>query len=1034
MITEDAVESAALSWFKELGYSVLHGPDIAPDGTNPMRASYGDVIIQPHLEAAISRINPGLPYSVIEDVVHKVVRTDSPGLADNNRSFHKLLTEGVPIEYTDKDGRLLHDQAWLFDFHDPQNNHWVAVNQFTVIEEHHNRRPDIVVLVNGLPLAVLELKDAKNEKATIKTAFKQFQTYKSEIPILFRFNEALLVSDGIHARIGTLTAGWDRFMPWRTVHGTELASTGQSELKVLIQGVFDRSRFLDLIQNFIVFESNDGKLIKKMAAYHQFHAVNKALQSTIRASSKDGDRRVGVVWHTQGSGKSLTMAFYAGKVIKAPEMENPTLVVLTDRNDLDQQLFDDTFVPCKDLFRQIPVQADSREDLKERLRVASGGVIFTTIQKFLPDPGLTYPVLSERRNIVFIADEAHRSQYGLKAKIVTNKGKGTASVVYGFAKHVRDALPNASFIGFTATPVENTDKNTRAIFGNYIDTYDIHQAIEDKATVPIYYAARLVPIGLDQELREVLDDEFEEVTEAEEVEDKERWKTKWARLEAVVGAEKRIRDVAKDLVQHFEDRLSAMDGKAMVVCMSRRICVALYDEMVKLRPEWHSEDDKMGFLKVVMTGSASDNENWQGHIRNKKRRKDLADRFKVTSDPFKMVIVRDMWLTGFDVPCLHTMYVDKPMRGHGLMQAIARVNRVFKDKPGGLVVDYLGIGESLKRALAQYSGTDTKDAGVPQEEAVALMKEKYEIVLGLFHPFDYRKFFTVGPGDQLNVIKEASEHILAMDEGKKRYIQAVDSLSKAFALSMPHPDAKAVTEEVALFQAIRAALVKHTITTGPDPEEIESAIRQIVSKAITTDRVIDIFAQAGMDKPDISVLSDEFLAEVRGMPQKNLAMEALKKLLNDEIRSRERRNIVQARSFAEMLENAIRQYHNRAVDAAKVIEELIELARQMREAAQRGQKMGMTEEELAFYDALEINDSAVKVLGDETLRIIARELVETVRKNVTIDWTVKESVKANLRRMVRRILRRYGYPPDKQESATQTVLKQAEVLGFTMAA
>ena len=775
---------------------------------------------------------------------------------------------------------------------------------------------------------------------------------------------------------------------------------------MLIQGVFDKRRFLDLIQNFVVFEVTEGKTAKKMAAYHQFHAVNKAIESTVKASSIDGDRRVGVVWHTQGSGKSLTMLFYAGKIIKDPRMENPTLVLLTDRNDLDNQLFDDTFVPCKEILRQTPVQAESREDLKKKLTVASGGVIFTTIQKFLPDPGVTYDMVSPRRNIIFIADEAHRSQYGLKAKVVTNKHTGEASLAYGFAKHLRDALPNASFIGFTATPVEQTDRNTRALFGNYIDVYDIHRAIEDKATVPIYYAARLVSIGLDEDLRAVLDDEFEEVTETEEIEEKEKLKTKWARLEAVVGAEKRIREVAEDIVEHFEDRLAVMDGKAMVVCMSRRICVELYDEIIRLRPEWHGDDDNQGFLKVVMTGSASDDQKWQRHIRNKKRRRELADRFKVPTDAFKMAIVRDMWLTGFDVPSLHSMYIDKPMQGHGLIQAIARVNRVFKDKPGGLVVDYLGIGEALKRALAQYSPTDRKDEGVPQEVAVRLMKEKFEVVSAIYHHFNYKRFFEVGPGEKLNVIKEASEHILSLDDGKKRYLEEVEALSRAFALSIPHPDARAMREEVALFQAVRAVLVKHTITGLPDPEDIETAIRQIVSRAITTDAVIDIFAHAGLEKPDISILSDEFLAEIKDMPQKNLAMEALKKLLSDDIRIRERKNVVQGRSFADMLENTVRKYLNRVIDSAQVIEELINLAKEMKDADKRGENLGMSEEELAFYDALEVNDSAVKVLGDDTLKEIARLLVETVRKNVSIDWTVKESVKANLRRMVRRILRR----------------------------
>jgi type I restriction enzyme, R subunit len=1025
---ESTVEEANLSWFEGLGYEIVFGPDIGPGEPNEERASHNDVILLGRLRSAFIRINPDIPSDAIEDAIKKVIRNDSPSLAENNRLFHGFLRDGVDVEYMDAGGTLRHGKVWLLAYENASDNDFAAINQFTVIEGQANRRPDIVVFVNGLPLAVIELKNAADAGATTYQAFKQLGTYKSEVPSLFRFNEAMIVSDGMTARIGSLTAKWDRFMPWRTIDGDERAPKKQAELQVLTQGVFEKARFLDLVRNFNAFEVDGGDVIKKLAGYHQYHAVNKAVEATVKATAEGGDRKAGVVWHTQGSGKSLTMTFFAGKIVEHPEMGNPTLVVLTDRNDLDDQLFE-TFAASRDLLRQTPVQAENREDLKDRLRVASGGVVFTTIQKFLPDPGTSYPELSDRRNILFIADEAHRSQYGLQAK-VTAKG-----VAYGLAKHVRDALPNASFIGFTGTPVEEADRNTRAVFGDYVDVYDIHQAIEDENTVPIYYAARLVPISMDDKERDLLDDEFDDATEAEELSDKEKLKGKWARLEALVGAEDRVEEVAEDIVSHFEERNNVMEGKGMIVCMSRRICIELYNAIINLRPDWHDEDDKKGALKVIMTGSASDGPEWQQHIRNKSRRKELAERFKKPADPFKLVIVRDMWLTGFDAPCLHSMYIDKPMRGHGLMQAIARVNRKFLDKPGGLVVDYLGIGAELKRALAHYTRSDQEETGIDQTEALAIMLEQYEIVIGLYGTFDYKAFFSAPPTDQLNIIKGASEHILELEDGKKRYLKAVEALSRAYALAMPQAEAVKLREDVAFFQAVKATIVKNTIDpSGSDGEGSDAAIRQIISQAITTDKVVDIFAEAGMERPDISVLSDEFLAEVQGMKHKNLAMEALRKLLNDEIKLRERRNLVQARSFAEMLEGAIRKYHNRAVDAAQVIQELIELAKEMRRAAERGEDLGLNEDELAFYDALEVNDSAVQVLGDDTLKQIARELVDTVRQNTTIDWTRKESVKANLRRLVRRILKKYGYPPDMQETATKTVLEQAKLMGDFMAA
>lgn len=1016
-ITESTVEDAALEWFKGLGYSVLHGPDIAPGETSAEREGYGDVVLEARLRRALEKINPAVPAEVVEDAFRKLLRTvhESPAVSMNNQRFHTMLADGVEVEYKNPEGRIAGDRVMLADFDNPDNNDWLVVNQFTVIEGQSTRRPDVVVFLNGLPVGVLELKNPGDEQATVKKAFQQIQTYKHEIPSLFAYNEVIVVSDGLAAKAGTLTSDWEWFLPWRTVEGKDVAETGLPELEVLIRGVFEKKRLLDLLRHFIVFETGESTAVKKMAAYHQFHAVNRAVECTLAATSPGGDRRVGVVWHTQGSGKSLTMTFYAGKIVRHPRMENPTLVVITDRNDLDDQLYG-TFSNCRNLLRQKPVQSEGRAHLKELLKVASGGVVFTTIQKFFPEQkGGQYPLLSDRRNIVVIADEAHRSQYDF---------------IDGFARHMRDALPNASFIGFTGTPLELSDRSTPAVFGNYISIYDIQRAIEDGATVPIYYEARLAKLELREEERPKIDPEFEELTEGEEETVKEKLKRRWARIEAMVGTEKRIRLIAKDIVEHFEQRLEVMDGKGMIVCMSRRICVDLYDAIIKLRPGWHSEDNEKGFLKVVMTGSASDPVGWQKHIRNRARREAVAGMFKDPGHPFKLVIVRDMWLTGFDVPCLHTMYIDKPMRGHGLMQTIARVNRVFGDKPGGLVVDYLGIADELRKALSNYTERDRDLTGIDQEEAVAVMVEKYEIITAMFHGFDFSRFFAESSTGKVAVIKEAMEHILSLEDGKRRYMQAVTELSKAFALSVPHEKALAIKDEVGFFQTVRASLTKNTLTIddGKEPEDLEAAVRQIVSKAVLPGGVVDVFSAAGLKKPDISILSDEFLEEVRNMPQKNLALEALRKLLNDEIKTITRRNLVQARSFSEMLTETIRKYQNRTIEAAQVIAELIELAKEMREAHRRGEKLNLTDEELAFYDALESNESAVEVLGDDTLKVIARELVETVRKNVTIDWTVKESVKARLRTVVRRILRKYGYPPDKQEVATRTVLEQAELL------
>ena len=1031
-LTESDVEEAALAWLRDLGWAAAHGPDIGPGALDPERGGYDQVVLERRLSDALARLNPELPFTAQEDALRKLIRPEAPTLEVRNREFHRMLVEGVTVEYRADDGSIRGAQARVIDFDDPATNNWLAVNQFTVSESKNTRRPDVALFVNGLPLGVIELKNPADEDATIWTAWNQLQTYKAELPSLFSMNEMLIVSDGTQARLGTLTAGREWFKPWRTIAGEALADPHMPELQVALAGVCETQRFLTMVRDFIVFEDDGGgALVKKMAGYHQFHAVRVAVDETLRAAQlrdaaaepgghyesgrnpggAPGDRRIGVVWHTQGSGKSLTMAFYAGAIIRAPAMENPTIVVLTDRNDLDDQLFG-TFTRCRDLLRQPPEQAESRADLRRKLSVESGGVVFTTIQKFFPDEkGDTHPTLSERRNIVVIADEAHRSQYDF---------------IDGFARHMRDALPNASFVGFTGTPIELEDANTRAVFGDYISIYDIHRSVEDRATVPIYYESRLARLALDERERPRIDPEFEEATEGEEVERKEKLKTRWAQLEAVVGAEQRIRQIAEDIVSHFEQRLEALTGKAMVVCMSRRICIDLYRELVRLRPEWHDDDDGRGQIKVIMTGSASDPPDWQRHIGNKARREALAHRFRDPDDPLRVALVRDMWLTGFDAPSLHTMYVDKPMRGHGLMQAIARVNRVFKDKPGGLVVDYLGLAHELKRALAVY--TESGGAGqtvLDQDDAVAVMLEKYDVCRGLFHGFDWSVWTAGKPPDRVALLPAAQEHVLAQEDGKERCLNAVRELSQAFALAVPHEEALRIRDDVGFFQAVRAALMKRAASEARPEEELDLAVRQIISRAVASEGVMDIFTAAGLDKPDISVLSDEFLAEVRNMPRRNLAVELLQKLLKGEVSTRRRKNVVQARSFAEMLEQTLRRYQNRAIEAAQVIEELIELARDMREADARGDQLGLSKDELAFYDALETNDSAVKVLGDETLRDIARELVDTVRRNVTIDWTLRENVRAQLRVLVRRILRRHGYPPDKQRKATLTVLEQA---------
>ena len=1022
-ISEADIEEIALGHLRDLGWDTAYGPDIERD--------YSQVTFEDRLRAALADLNPDLADDALESAFRKLTQPEGSSLELRNRAFHRMLVWGVEVEYHDGE-RVRPGLVTVIDFDNPGANDYFAVNQFTVTERDHTHRPDIVLFVNGLPLGVIELKNPTDENATIKSAWQQLQTYKAHIPSLFAFNELLIVSDGTEARIGSLTAGWEWFKPWRTISGEQLADSNLPELQVLLAGTCQHSRLITFVRDFVIFEDDGGTIVKKLAGYHQFHAVLTAVRETLRATETavgepagryesgrkrggdPGDRRIGVVWHTQGSGKSLTMACFAGGIIREPALRNPTIVVLTDRNDLDDQLFG-TFSRCQDLLRQPPSQAETRADLRQKLSVQAGGVVFTTIQKFFPDvKGDQHPLLSNRRNIVVIADEAHRSQYDF---------------IDGFARHMRDALPRASFVGFTGTPIEQQDANTRAVFGDYISIYDIERSVQDEATVPIYYESRLAKLSLDEDERPGIDPDFDEATEGEEPERVENLKTKWAQLEAIVGSEKRLKQVAQDIVDHFEQRLDVIEGKAMIVCMSRRICVELYTELVRLRPDLENKSDDKGAIKVIMSGSASDLLDWQPHIRNKPRREALAKRFRDPNDLLQIVIVRDMWLTGFDAPSLHTMYVDKPMRGHGLMQAIARVNRVFKDKPGGLVVDYLGLAHELKQALATY--TESGGLGkttIDQEEAVAVMIEKYEVCLGLFHGFDRSRWVSGTPSERLALLPPAQEHILKRDDGKNRCLDAVRELTQAFALAVPHEDALRIRDDVAFFQAVRSALAKRAAGESRSDEELDLAVRQIISRAVAPEGVMDIFAAAGLDKPDISVLSEEFLAEVKGMPHRNLAVELLQKLLRGEIASKRRQNVVKARSFAELLERTLLRYQNRAIEAAQVIEELIELAREMREASERGQELGLTDDELAFYDALETNESAVMVLGDETLRNIARELVETVRASATIDWTLREDVRAHLRRMVRRILRKHDYPPDKEQQAVLTVLEQAEVL------
>lgn len=1029
-IFESTIEEFVIELLQNQGWQYL-----STEEQELERPNLSEVVLRSRLKQAIEIINPTISEEAREQALRQVLNLPSQNLIDNNEAFHRMLTEGIEVEVMGTEG-IRGDKVWLIDFENPENNEFLACNQFTVIENNINKRPDIVLFVNGLPLVVIELKNPTDENATVAKAFTQLQNYKNAIPSLFYYNAALVASDGLDAKAGTVSSDISRFLAWKSSDGFKEDKATIPQIETLTKGMLSKPVLLDLIRHFIVFEKSkkeDAKtglssvvVVKKIAAYHQYFAVNKAIEETMHATSEQGNGKAGVVWHTQGSGKSLSMVFYTGKSVL--KLNNPTIVVITDRNDLDDQLFD-TFAGCKQLLRQEPVQAKNREDLKELLRVAGGGIVFTTIQKFFPEDGsANFDLLSERKNIIVIADEAHRSQYGFGAK--TSEKNGEIITKYGFAKYLRDALPHASFIGFTGTPIEKEDASTPAVFGNYVDVYDIAQAVEDGATVRIYYESRLAKVHLKPEEAAKLDEEVESITEGEESTAKEKAKAKWTQLEAIVGHPDRLKVVASDIVDHFEKRREAFEGKGMIVCMSRRIAVELYEEIIKIRPDWHNKDLNKGAIKVVMTSSSSDPENWQTHSTTKQDRKAIGERFKDENDGLKLVIVRDMWLTGFDVPCLHTMYVDKPMRGHNLMQAIARVNRVFKDKPGGLIVDYIGIASDLKDALATYTASGGRGAPtLDQNEAVAAMLEKFEIVEQMFDGFDYKKYFTVDTRSKLIIILEAQEHILGLEDGKNRYTKQVALLSQAFALSVPNLKAMEIKDEVGFFQAVKARLTKFESSgSGKSDAEIETAIRQIVDKAVVSEGIIDVFDAAGIKKPDISILSDEFLTEIQGMERKNLALELLKKLLNDEIKLRARKNFIQSRKLSEMLEGAIKKYQNNLLTAAQVIEELVKLAKDIRESGKRGEILNLGEDELAFYDALANNESAKEVLGDKQLAAIAIEVFRSVKGNATIDWTLKESVRARLRRDVKRILNRYGYPPDQQLIATENVLKQAELI------
>lgn len=1058
-LTESEIETLAIERLQALGFDYVYGPDIAPDAANPERESFADVLLLGRLRKAVARINSTLPAAALDEAIKTIQRISSPELLANNEAFHRLLTEGVNVSYQ-KDGNTRGDLVWLIDFANPDNNEFVAVNQFTIIENNQNKRPDLILFVNGLPLVVIELKNAVDENTTLTSAYKQLETYKQVIPSLFTYNGFVVISDGLEAKAGSISAGLSRFMAWKSADGKAEASHLISQLETLINGMLNKATLLDLIRHFIVFEKSSkediktGQIsistVKKLAAYHQYYAVNAAVISTLRAAADvtdvaqtpanyglpdvrtqpKGDRKAGVVWHTQGSGKSLSMVFYTGKIVLA--LDNPTILVITDRNDLDDQLFD-TFAASSQLLRQEPKQVEDRQKLKELLKVASGGVIFTTIQKFQPEEGNVYETLSERRNIVVIADEAHRTQYGFKAKTVEDKNAAGdvigQKIVYGFAKYMRDALPYATYLGFTGTPIESTDVNTPAVFGNYVDVYDIAQAVEDGATVRIYYESRLAKVQLSEDGRKLVAELDEELNQ-DELTETQKAKTRWTQIEALIGSEKRIQNIAQDIVTHFSQRQEVFAGKGMIVSMSRRIAAALYEEIIKLKPEWHSEDLSQGVIKVVMTASSSDGPQLAKHHTTKQQRRNLADRMKDPDDALQLVIVRDMWLTGFDAPSMHTLYIDKPMKGHNLMQAIARINRVYKDKPGGLVVDYLGIAADLKQALSFYSDAGGKgDPAETQEQAVDLMLEKLEVVANMFYGFGFKEYFSADTSKKLSLILAAEEHILNIEDGKKRYINEVTLLSQAFAIAIPHEKAMDVKDEVAFFQAVKARLAKFDSTDqGKTNEEIETTIRQVIDRALVSEQVIDVFDAAGIKKPDISILSDEFLMELKNHEHKNIALEVLKKILHEEIRVRERMNVVQGRSLMEMLQNSIKRYQNKIITAAELMDELIKVSKEIVHGDSEAERLKLSPLEFAFYTAVSNNDSAKELMQQDKLRELAVVLLQRVRENASIDWTIKESVKAKLKVIVKRTLRQFGYPPDMEILATETVLKQAEMI------
>lgn len=1068
MITEDQLEQLCLTWFRETGYEYANGYEIASDGETPEREDYKQIILTNRLLDALQKINPHIPRATLEDqIIPTITKPETPVLIHNNRQFQQYLLDGIKVEYTNNHDEKKTDHVQLIDFHNPDNNQFLVVNQFTVQGTKMNRRPDVVVFINGLPISVIELKNPADEAADVWDAFNQLQTYKEEVSDLFLFNEALVVSDGWTARVGSLTASKEWFMPWRTIKDENDKPVMEFELEKIVKGFFNRELLLDYIRHFVLFEQDGDSVIKKIAGYHQFHAVREAVRVTVIASRQPelnkqeeeratygrevvpGSRKAGVVWHTQGSGKSISMVCYAGKLLQQPEMNNPTIVVVTDRNDLDGQLFQ-TFTAARDLLKQTPIQADGREALRKELNDrVSGGIIFTTVQKFsLLNEEVSHPALNERSNIVVISDEAHRSQYGLHANLVKVKDKNTGEekmvYKYGYAKHLRDALPNASFIGFTGTPIAFEDKDTRAVFGDYVSIYDIEDAVQDGATVKIYYESRLAKLDINQDEIEQLSQEVDEVVEDEEdIGRREKTKSQWTALEKLVGSKPRIEQVAKDLVHHFEDRNAIIEGKGMIVCMSRDICVQMFDAITDLRPDWKGtlvkkDDSKEGYyestdgaIRVIMTGSASDKTSLQPHIYSKLQKKALEKRFKDPKDPLKLVIVRDMWLTGFDAPCVHTMYVDKPMKGHNLMQAIARVNRVFKDKPGGVVVDYIGIANELKQALKVY--TDSKGKGRPAnmaQEAFAVLLEKMDIVRGMLHGFDYSEFET----NAIQLLVPALNHILSLDaEGKKdrkkEFLDAMSSIQAAIALCGTLDETRELRLEIAFFSAIKVAITKHTtVDKKRTEEEKNSALKQILDNAVIAEGVEDIFKLAGLDKPNIGLLDDDFMDDVRNMKAKNLAVDLLEKLLRDEIRARTRTNVVQEMTFSERLAETLRKYRNRAIETAQVIEELIQMAKDFQSAMKRHDDLGLNEDELAFYDALANNESAVRELGDDILKKIAHELVDKLRKSTTVDWQVRDSVRAKIRNIIRILLRRYRYPPDDTEEAIELVLKQAEVL------